>query len=94
MEGVNDENLTIMQWNSRSIKNKFEEFVDAVSTTYPHIVAIQESHLKNKDKLPNIQNYNIHRKDRPGDRGGGLILFVRKDIKYYFKKLKIMCPST
>lgn len=76
-----------MQWNSRSIKSKFGEFAEVVTNSRPHIVAIQESYLKEKDKLPNMENYNIHRRDRPGERGGGILFYARKDLQYYTKNL-------
>ena len=67
------DNLNIIQWNARSIRNSTLDLKLAVYTTKPHIVAIQETWLDNKDKDPIFISYDCIRADRWGgnrvDRG-------------------------
>ena len=46
--------IKIMQWNSRSIRNKFTEFKANLDLYKYDIVAVQESWLKNKHNTPYI----------------------------------------
>ena len=84
-------NLQIVQWNARSIRNCLSDLKIATYTLKPHIVAIQETWLKLKDKTPGFISYEVLRTDRQlrGARqgGGGTMMLIRRDLNYNVKKL-------
>ena len=49
MESI--ENLEIMQWNARSINKNGSDLTALFTTHRPHIVAIQETWLTEKNRL-------------------------------------------
>ena len=81
------EQLHLMQWNARSVKCHLSDLKIAAYTTKPHVIAIQESWLKQKDKTPGFISYFTHRVDRIGRKGGGLLFLVRKNLNYVHKDL-------
>ena len=85
--------LKILQWNAGGITQpKLMEFRTLVDTTQPDIFAIQETKAIAKDATPKIPGYTIKRKDmwqakgNERNRGGGLLMGIRKEIP--FKELK------
>ena len=85
-------NLHIIQWNAHSLNNCQFDLKIAIYTTKPHIVVIQETWLKTKNKTPSFESYDVLRLDRDIRRGrdregyGGLMMLVRKDLNYSIKK--------
>jgi len=75
----------IILWNARSIINKETEINYLIYKENPDIIAICETWLKDKDKFM-IPNYDIIRKDRANQIGGGLA-FCRVSILY--KKIQL-----
>ena len=74
-----NEPLTILSWNCRSIYNKLSELKRFVNKMKPHVVCLQETWIQDP-YLPSFQNYNPIYKNRLGTRGGGLAFLIRKDI--------------
>jgi len=64
-------------WNIRSIQNKKTELNYLINKEQPEIVGICETWLKFKDKFT-LQNYQVIRKDRTDQIGGGLAFFIKK----------------
>lgn len=62
---------------SLSKRYNLSAFLDAHN---PHIALICETHLKPSHKFT-LKNYSIFRNDRPGRRGGGTAVLVKKNIK-------------
>ena len=81
-----NENITqlkILQTNINGISNKILELQQLTTDEKLDIIAVQESKLTKKSKKdPYIQNFSPIRKDRDENNGGGLIIFVKQDIKY------------
>ena len=71
----------VMFWNARNLLSKLSEFKNLIFRISPHIIGVCETWLS-ENTSPKIQNYNIIRKDRTGNRGGGLAFIVRKDVKF------------
>lgn len=73
--------LNIITWNARGIKNKSLEFFQFLLTYNIHICLVTESWLK-----PNIalchQEFNVYRNDRVSRRGGGVAIIIRKNISH------------
>ncbi|XP_063615580.1 uncharacterized protein LOC134788675 [Penaeus indicus] len=70
----------IILWNIRSIQNKKTELNYLLNKEQPDIIGICETWLKCKDKF-NLQNYQVIRKDREDQIGGGLALCIKNDIQ-------------
>ena len=82
------ETLKILQYNIDSLLSKTEELKTLLKDEDIGILAIQETKLIAKDKLPKILGYTLLRRDRTQlignekNRGGGLLIGIRKDIPY------------
>ena len=79
------DSLRALLFNARSIRNKFEEFVALVATEAPHLVAITESWIRTSDRdfegEYKVPGYQLFHKDRINRQGGGVMLYVKNDIK-------------
>ena len=69
-------------FNAHSLVNKLHEFHLFVSNVKPALVAVVESWFKTNlsDSLLCPKDYRLFRKDRTTSEGGGVAIFVRKDI--------------
>lgn len=80
--------LKILYLNARSVNmpNKIDEIehiIHSAKTTI-HIIAITETWLnKESEKYVNIQNYSSTFCSRPNKLGGGVAIFIRKEIQNY-----------
>ena len=87
------EKLKILQYNIDSLLSKTEELKTLLKDEDIGIFLIQETKLIPKDKLPKIPGYTPLRRDRTQlignekNRGGGLLIGIRKDIP--FKEINI-----
>ena len=63
-------NLNILQYNINGISGKLDELLHFMEKDNIKIAAIQETKLTDKSKLPNINNFNMVRKDRGVNKGG------------------------
>lgn len=70
------DNLTILQWNARSLVNKRDELILLIDEHNPHIICICETWLT-ADRSFAIPGYKISRKDRDG-AGGGVLIGVKE----------------
>lgn len=71
--------LRIFQWNVCGIKNKLPEITKRCKEF--DILLFSETFLQEQD-ICNLYGFDCIRKDRHGRRGGGVCIFVRKNIKY------------
>ena len=87
------EKLKILQYNIDSLLSKTEELKTLLKDEDIGIFLIQETKHIPKDKLPKIPGYTPLRRDRTQlignekNRGGGLLIGIRKDIP--FKEINI-----
>ena len=79
--------IKILQWNCNGIKKKLDELIHFIDKHNIKIVALQETLLNPSSEDPNIPNFNLVRKDRQGDKGGGLAMFIHKSIR--FSEIKV-----
>lgn len=77
--------LTIVQWNCRSVRANRSELERKVKLSNAHIVLLSETWLSDSTQF-SISNYNIVRKDRTSCSGGVAIL-IHRSIK--FQKIDI-----
>ena len=70
--------------NSRSIIGKIDELRARVNSDYPTIIAVTESwaNINIQDKEIEIDGYSILRRDRLVSRGGGLLLYIKDNIRH------------
>ncbi|XP_047499385.1 uncharacterized protein LOC125045869 [Penaeus chinensis] len=73
-------------WNTRAITNKEIEINYLIFKENPEVLALCETWLKDKDKFK-IPNYQIVRKDRKNQIGGGLAFCIKNSIQY--KEIKL-----
>lgn len=80
----NTYSIRVMNWNSRSIRNKEGEFFEFIEKHEIDVAVVTETWLQ-----PNISiyhpNYSCVRLDRPShvaNRGGGVAIFVRNGIAF------------
>ena len=66
-------NLNIIQWNARSLKNKWTSFVQLLNQEKIHIAAISETWLDQEFNL-SVSNYVSYRLDRDLPYGGVMLL--------------------
>lgn len=71
--------LKILQWNCRSILNKKQE-LQTVAHQYDIILLIK-TWLKLELKFY-LKDFNVIRKDRPLNKGGGICICIRNNIKF------------
>lgn len=70
-------NLSIVQWNCRSLNNKLTELHLLIDEEKPDIIALNETWLKNGASL-RLPGYKCTRKDRDGY--GGVLLAFKEDL--------------
>ena len=74
--------LRVVVWNAQSVKSKAIPLGDFLHQHKIDIALIVETFLK-PDLSLYIENYTIHRLDRPAEtRGGGVAIAVRKPIQH------------
>ena len=77
-------NSTIVQWNCRGVKNKFEEIKLFIKNFNPAAICLQETFLLKDDKI-SFKNYTIYHypaSDANGKAGGGSMIMVRNDVAH------------
>lgn len=76
-------NLKVLQWNARGLLIHVAELKNYLNTTInkPNVICIQESYLKPQNFF-DLPPYTVLRKDRPDQRGGGLVTLVGDEISF------------
>lgn len=73
------DNLNIMAWNARAVRNKRIELIKFLENNHIHIALINETWLTHSDRF-NIPEYTIYRNDRKESRGGGVAIAVSNTL--------------
>ena len=73
--------ITLIQWNDNSLSAHSGEFKRFIEKHNPDIICIQETHLKT-NKNYTLRGYNVERKDREGQRKGGVAILIKQSISY------------
>lgn len=78
----NNNNFIISLININSIQNKFQDISFILEKRLVDILVIQETKLNplNDDRLFENPSYNMIRRDRESDKGGGILVYIRKII--------------
>lgn len=84
-------NFRLFQMNIRSIRKNFDELIILLETTkqcYEAIILTETFHVANPD-LYNIPGYNIIYNNGGFNKNEGVIIYIKKNINYEYKTLKI-----
>ena len=99
MEG-RQKRMKVIFMNAQSICNKIDELKVVVAENEPDILAICETWTNDNvgNAVLGIEDYVIaarkDRNDTAGGRGGGLLVYVRKDMYVWQVKENASCSST
>ena len=75
--------FNIMQININGMTGKHEELLHHLEKNNIHVAVVQETKYKSSTKLKPTPNYNMVRKDRTNDSGGGgVAILVHKSIPF------------
>ncbi|KXJ79520.1 hypothetical protein RP20_CCG000600 [Aedes albopictus] len=82
MDSLNS--LRIMNWNSRSIRNKEGEFFDFIDNHKIDVAVVTETWLQPNNSIfhPNYSCVRLDRSTQVANRGGGVAIFVREGISF------------
>ena len=73
--------LKIMHINIQSINNKLAELKHYLATNQIDICSVNETWLNSNKKL-HVPNYEVVRRDRSNQQGGGVLLLIHKEIQF------------
>ena len=78
-------NFKISLLNINGIRNKFGEIIFILNKQLVDVLVINESKLTPLDDTSTFQhlNYELLRRDRLTDKGGGVLVYVKKILNYY-----------
>jgi hypothetical protein len=65
-----EKTVKILQWNCEDLMAKITDLERYLEANDIMVACIQESKLRAKDCLPDMQNYEVVRRDRPAHQGG------------------------
>ena len=71
-----------MQFNCNGLRNKIADITNFMHNNKIRIATIQETKLPRVCPITSSGNYNIVRKDRERDNGGGLAFILERNVKY------------
>lgn len=75
--------LHIAFWNANGIKDKLFMLYDYLLENHIDVACVCETFLKSSEILNRHPQFDIHRNDRADERRkGGVMIFVRKNLKY------------
>lgn len=77
----NNNNIKLVLWNSRGIRNKLIEFFDFLIRNNVDIALVSETWLKSNMVMSHSE-YCCYRKDRESAAGGGVAIIIRKSINH------------
>ena len=82
----NRSSFSIFHANIRSMNKNFDNLLSLINKPSPHplsIIGLSETWLKDDSNLPYfIDSYNFIHKNRQDKLGGGVALFLHKDLNY------------
>lgn len=78
---VDNTGLKICHWNCRSIKNKMVLLPYLIDKHNIDILCLSETFLKEEDSI-SYPDFNVVTKCREDQLGGGLAVFIRKNLKF------------
>lgn len=73
-------------WNARGIRYKKDEFFHFINTNNIDVCCVT---WLNENISIKLNNYYCYRYDRQQVRGGGVVILIKKNIKYELLPLKI-----
>ncbi|KAJ8914711.1 hypothetical protein NQ315_017421 [Exocentrus adspersus] len=81
---IMERSITIAHLNIRSLLPKLVHLKSHVLTDAYDVLCLSETWLTQtiSDNLISLDNYNLVRADRHGNRGGGVLLYIKKHIAY------------
>lgn len=77
-------NFNFLHINPGSLSNHLDELRGLINGTDLHVIAVSETWFKPKhnDNLLAIHGFNLLRHDRKNKRGGGVALYIKKDLSH------------
>ncbi|XP_069968578.1 uncharacterized protein Dyrk3 isoform X2 [Bactrocera oleae] len=72
----------LLQFNCNGLQSKIEEIVAFMSQERVSIAAVQETKLNSRSDLLSCASFNVLRKDRGRDNGGGLAFILHNTVQY------------
>ena len=86
-------NIRILNLNCQSVKHKKDELTSIIKSSDPDIIMFSETwlhpNIKNNEFLPDY--FEVHRRDRPGDAHGGVLLAIKKELNSQDLDWKKLC---
>ena len=82
---LNDKNgLKICSFNARSIFKKLDEIKNLLDGVNVDLICVTETLLKEAitDSAISIDGFDVIRKDRVGNRGGGVCIYIKNNLNY------------
>jgi exonuclease III len=74
--------LNILQWNVKSFYARLPHIHQAIDELHPDILCLQETWLKNHNKINIKRFHDAVRFDRVGRTGGGVMILIRQSIPF------------
>lgn len=78
---MQNQSLNIANWTANGLMHNKNELRAYLLTQNIDIAITTETHLRPSDRFK-IPNYYTYRKDRKDRQGGGVALFIKKNIKH------------
>lgn len=91
-----NQNFSIIHFNARSMFRNFEEIHAYLSNLQYQfsVIGISETWINSNSHVPFvIEGYTFVHVDRPSGRGGGVGLFIRKDLNYKLVQFSEQCEG-
>ena len=82
----------VAQWNAHGLNAHLLQFKNYLVQVkiLPDVICIQETFLKEKNKTPKFDNYNVIRKDFMQHTRGGLAILIKKGINFTILNLDVI----
>src|SRR5688572_21885651 len=82
----------VAQWNAHGLNAHLLQFKNYLVQVkiLPDVICIQETFLKEKNKTPKFDNYNVIRKDFMQQTRGGLAILIKKGINFTILNLDVI----
>ena len=76
--------LTILQWNARGLRSNKDQLKNFIlkACIPPDVICVEETFLKNLNQSPNLDGYNIIRKDCVSNERGGLAIYIKVGLNF------------